>query len=121
AGIDSSGEALRTMPVERILELQTSMLRAQSAFAEVPVLFQSVCDDEVPANPGAQARENFTGKPLMIGWTRDEMGSFFASNPTIVGATEEQALTKYSEEFGEQGEPFYKQALKRRLNGRPYT
>jgi para-nitrobenzyl esterase len=121
AEIDASGDALRTMPVERILELQTSMLRAESVFAEVPVLFRSVCDNEVPANPGAQARENFSGKPLMIGWTREEMGSFFASNPAISGATQEQALKKYSEAYGEQGEPLYQRALKRRLNGRPYT
>jgi para-nitrobenzyl esterase len=121
AGIDPSGDALLTMSVERILELQTSMLRAQSVFAEVPVLFQTVCDNEVPASPGVQARENFAGKPLMIGWTREEMGSFFASNPAMVGATQEQALKKYGEEFGEQGKPFYRRALRRRLNGRPYT
>jgi para-nitrobenzyl esterase len=121
AGIDPSGKALLTMPVEHILELQTSMLRAQSKFAEVPVLFQTVSNSDVPSNPGAQARENFAGKPLMIGWTREEMGSFFASNPALVDATEEQALKKYSEEFGEQGNEFYKRALKRRLNGRPYT
>ena len=119
--IDSSGDALRTMSVERILELQTSMLRAQGVFAEVPVLFRSVCDKDVPADPGAQALENFAGKPLMIGWTREETGSFFASNPAIIGATEEQALTKYSEAYGEQGTSFYRQALERRLNGRPYT
>jgi len=101
--------------------LQTSMLRSQNGFAEVPVLFRSVCDNEVPANPGAQVLENFEGKPLMIGWTREEMGSFFASNPAIVRATEEQALKKYSEEFGEQGESLYRRALRRRLNGRPYT
>jgi len=121
AGIDSSGDALQTMPVERVLELQTSMLRAQSVFADVPVGFQTVCDNAVPASPSAQARENFAGKPLMIGWTREEMGSFFASNPAIVGATEEQVLKKYSEEYGEQGSAFYRRALKRRLNGRPYT
>ncbi|MFM0088855.1 carboxylesterase family protein [Paraburkholderia sediminicola] len=121
AGIDSTGEALRTMPVERILELQTGMLRAQSVFAEVPVGFRTICDDEVPANPGAKARENFAGKPLMIGWTREEVGSFFASNPAIVGATEEQALEKYSEEYGMQGTLFYRRALMRRLNGGPYT
>jgi para-nitrobenzyl esterase len=121
AGIDPSGDALRTMPVERILELQTVMLRAQSAFAEVPVLFQTVCDGEVPANPGAQVCENFAGKPLMIGWTREEMGSFLASNPAMIGVTEEQALKKYSEEFGGQGKSLYMRALKRRLNGRPYT
>jgi para-nitrobenzyl esterase len=121
AGIDPSGDALRTMSVERILELQTSMLRAQSVFADVPVLFRSVCENEVPANPDAQARENFAGKPLMIGWTREEMGSFFASNPAMVGATEEQALKKYGEEYGEQGNTFYRRALKRRLNGRAYT
>ena len=57
----------------------------------------------------------------MIGWTREEMGSFFASNPAMVGATEEQVLKKYSEEFGEEGKSYYRRALKRRLNGRPYT
>jgi para-nitrobenzyl esterase len=119
--IDSSGDALRTMPVERILELQTSMLRRQSVFAEVPVLFRSVCDNEVPANPGVQAFASFAGKPLMIGWTREETGSFFASNPAIVDATEAQALEKYNEAYGEQGASSYKRTLKRRLNGRPYT
>jgi para-nitrobenzyl esterase len=121
AGIDSHGEALRTMPVERILELQTSMLRADSQFGEVPVLFQTVSSSDVPADPGEQARENFAGKPLMIGWTREEMGSFFASNPALVDATQEQASKKYNEAFGMQGDEFYKRALKRRANGRPYT
>ncbi|MBK3812857.1 carboxylesterase family protein [Paraburkholderia aspalathi] len=121
AGVESSGEALRTMPVERILELQTSMLRAQGAFAEVPVGFRTVCDDEVPANPADQVRKNFAPKPLMIGWTREETGSFFASNPSIVGATEEEALKKYVEEYGEKGKLFYRRALMRRVNGRPYT
>lgn len=121
AGIDSSGEALRTMPVERILELQTMMLRAESQFGEVPVLFQSVSDNEVPANPGEQALVNFAGKPLMIGWTREEMGSFFASSPALVDATLEQASKKYVESFGDQGDEFYKRAVKRRTDGRPYT
>jgi para-nitrobenzyl esterase len=121
AGIDPSGEALRTMPHERILELQTQMLRAQSVYAEVPVLFRSVCDAVVPSNPGARAVSNFAGKPLMIGWTREEAGSFFASNAALVDATEDQALKKYFEEFGEQGKHRYKQALKRRIDGRPYT
>ncbi len=120
-GIEPSGDALRTMPVERILELQTATLRARSQFAEVPVLFRTVSDENVPVNPGAQACENFAGKPLMIGWTREEMGSFFASNAAIVDATAEQALKKYGEEFGEQGEAFYKRALTRRANGQPYT
>jgi para-nitrobenzyl esterase len=121
AGVDQSGEALRTMSVERILELQTVMLRAQSVFAEVPVSFRTVCQADVPADPGTQAQQNFAGKPLMIGWTSEEMGSFFASNPSLVGATEEQALKKYIEEFGERGEQHYRRALKRRLDGRPYT
>jgi para-nitrobenzyl esterase len=123
AGIDRSGDALRTMPVERILELQTVMLRsqAQSEFAAVPVLFRCVCYGNVPADPGAEASRHFAGKPLMIGWTREEAGSFFASNPALVDATEDQALNKYFGEFNERGEQNYRRALKRRVNGRPYT
>ncbi|WP_109480793.1 carboxylesterase family protein [Paraburkholderia sp. C35] len=121
AEIDPSGEALLTMPVERILELQSAMLRAQSVYAEVPVLFRSVCDADVPANPGAQAKDRFAGKPLMIGWTREESGSFFASNAALLEATEEQALNKYIDEFGESGKQRYERALKRRIDGRPYT
>ncbi|WP_353558472.1 carboxylesterase family protein [Paraburkholderia terrae] len=121
AGIDASGEALRTMPVERILELQAAMLREQSVYAEVPVLFRSVCDANVPADPGTQATHNFAGKPLIIGWTREEVGSFFASNASLLEATEEQALNKYVEEFGEHGKQRYERALKRRIDGRPYT
>ncbi|MBN3761897.1 carboxylesterase family protein [Burkholderia sp. Ac-20365] len=121
AGIEPSGEALRTMPVERILALQTEMLREQSVYAEVPVLFRPVSDDVVPANPGEQAARNFAGKPLMIGWTREEAGSFFASNPSLVSATYQQALKKYTDEFGEQGKQRYERAVKRRIDGRPYT
>jgi hypothetical protein len=58
AGIDPSGEALRTMSVERILDLQTGMLRTKSVYAEMPVLFRSVCNAVVPADPGAQATES---------------------------------------------------------------
>jgi para-nitrobenzyl esterase len=121
AGIDLSGDALRTMPVERLLELQTEMLRAQSIFAEVPVLFRTVADEDIPANPGIQAQHSFAGKPMIVGWTREEMGSFFASNPAMVDATKEQALKKYAEEFGEQGTQNYSRALRRRTHGAPYT
>jgi hypothetical protein len=51
AGIDPSGE-------ERILDLQTGMLRTKSVYAEMPVLFRSVCNAVVPADPGAQATES---------------------------------------------------------------
>lgn len=121
AEIDASGEDLYTMPVERILEIQTSMLRAQSGLVDVPVVFRPVCDGDVSADPEARAREYFAGKPLIIGWTREEMGSFFAGNPAMVGVTEEQALQRYQNEFGEQGKEYYNRALRRRLNGRPYT
>ncbi|KWF06468.1 hypothetical protein WT55_21525 [Burkholderia pseudomultivorans] len=123
AGVDPSGEALKTMPVERVLELQGALMRAQNqnTFAEVPVGFRTVCTGEVPANPGAQAIEVFAGKPMMIGWTREEMGSFFASNPALVDVTESQALAKYGEVFGEQGELYYRRAFTSRINGRPYT
>jgi para-nitrobenzyl esterase len=57
----------------------------------------------------------------MIGWTREEAGYFFASNDSLIEATEDQALKKYVDEFGEVGKQRYGRGLKRRIDARTYT
>ncbi len=121
AEIGASGESLTTMPVDRILELQTSMLRELRSLGEVPVIFRTVAHGNVPGDPGEQARKIFAGKPLLIGWTREEMGSFLASDPAVLNVTEEQVREKFMREFGEQGEQRYARSRMSRLDTRPYS
>lgn len=121
AGIAATGRELLMMPVERILEAQTRLTGAVAKFAEVPIAFMSVASGNVPADPGAHAQERFGGKPVFIGWTRDESGSFFASSPALLGATEEQALQKFADEFGDAAVARYEGVAEGRFDSKPYA
>ncbi|MEM5316411.1 carboxylesterase family protein [Paraburkholderia sp. JHI869] len=121
AGIASSGEALRTLPVERILQAQTQLTGAVAKFAEVPIAFMPVASGDVPANPGAAAQDRFAGKPVFIGWTRDESGSFFASSPALLAATAEQALQKFKDEFGDDAVTRYERVAEGPFERKPYA
>lgn len=120
-GIATTGKELLTLPVERILQAQTRLTGAVAKFAEVPIAFMPVASGRVPADPGAHAQERFGGKPVFIGWTRDESGSFFASNPALLGATKEQALQKFKDEFGDDGVARYESAAEGRFDRKPYA
>jgi para-nitrobenzyl esterase len=121
AGISTSGEALAALPVERILREQAKLLAAEAKFGEVPIAFMPVASEGVPADPGAAARVRFGGKPVFIGWTRDETGSFFASNAAVVSATEEQVLHKFNAEFGDDAVGRYASMAEGRFDRRPYA
>ncbi|MGU7769187.1 carboxylesterase/lipase family protein [Burkholderia sp. MR1-5-21] len=120
-GIAPTGEALLTLPVERILQEQTRAVVASAKFAEVPIAFMPVARDGVPADPGAAAQARFAGKPIFIGWTHDEAGSFFASSPNVLAVTEEQARNTYDLEFGDNGATRYESAADGRFDHRPYA
>lgn len=119
-GVDAPGRQLAEMPLDVVLSVQAKLLASKAAFGSVPVAFMPVCDAQVPANP-TQAAKRFAPKPLMIGWTRDETGSFFASNPAGVNATEEDVRKKFDQMLGSDGVARYRQLVNRRLQGNAYT
>jgi para-nitrobenzyl esterase len=121
AGIALSGKELLALPIERILQAQTQLTGAVAKFAEVPIAFMPVASGCVPVNPGAAAPERFGGKPVFIGWTRDESGSFFASSPALLDATKEQALQKFKDEFGDDGKTRYESVAEGRFERKPYA
>ncbi|WP_152036706.1 carboxylesterase/lipase family protein [Burkholderia pyrrocinia] len=121
AGLVHTGEALATLPVERILQMQFETVMASAEFAEIPIAFMPVATGGVPADPGAAAQQHFRGKPVLIGWTRDETGSFFAGNPQALTATDEQALNKFRLEFGDAGEARYESVADDRFDRKPYA
>lgn len=116
-----SHQDLLTLPIDRILELQNAMTMAHAEFAEVTAVFRPVIGNEVPVDTKVGMTQCFAGKPVVIGWTREEMGSFFFKNPAILNATEEQAQQLYRNKLGEQADAYYQQALNRRLDGSAYT
>lgn len=121
AGLAHTGEALATLPVERILRMQLETVMASAEFAEIPIAFMPVAAGSVPADPGTAAQQHFRGKPVLIGWTRDETGSFFAGNPQALAATDEQALNKFRLEFGAEGAARYESVADDRFDRKPYA
>ncbi|WP_052409861.1 carboxylesterase/lipase family protein [Paraburkholderia oxyphila] len=117
----SSGDELAKLPVERILHEQARMLGTVAQFAEVPIVFMPVASERVPADPGAAAQASFGRKPVLIGWTRDETASFFASHPPVLAATEAQALEKFELEWGVEGPSRYASVASGRFDHKPYA
>ena len=120
AGIDSNGQVIKDVPVELILDAQAELLRRRSTFGEVPMGFLPIADSMVPAEPTLDAVHQSAGKPVMIGWTKEETGSFFASNPEVVAVTKEQVLTKFAQVFGGDAQLQYEQASSRWRTPTPY-
>ncbi|WP_169742607.1 carboxylesterase/lipase family protein [Paraburkholderia ferrariae] len=118
--ISASERTLMEMPLDAVLAVQGRLLASKVRFASVPTGFIPVCDALVPASP-TQASAKFAPKPLMIGWTRDETGSFFAGNPAAVNATADEVRERFEELLGALGLTRYEQLLNRRLQGSPYS
>ncbi|MGV2289951.1 carboxylesterase family protein [Trinickia sp. YCB016] len=119
-GIDAPERTLPEMPLDALLAVQEKLLASKIGFASVPIGFMPVCDAQVPENP-TQAAARFAPKPLMIGWTREETGSFFAGNPVVVNATADDARKRFEQMLGADGAVRYEQLVNRRLEGSPYT
>ncbi|WP_051481363.1 carboxylesterase/lipase family protein [Paraburkholderia nodosa] len=118
--IDAPARVLPGMPIDAVLAVQAKLLASKAAFASVPIGFMPVRDSQVPANP-TRAAARFAPKPLMIGWTREETGSFFASNPALVSASAEAARKRFEQMLGADGAICYEQLVNRRVQGSPFS
>jgi para-nitrobenzyl esterase len=118
--IDAPARVLPGMPLDAVLSVQAKLLASKAAFASVPIGFMPVCDAQVPASP-TQAAARFAPKPLMIGWTREETGSFFASNPALVNASADDARKRFEQMLGADGARRYEQLVNRRVQGGPFS
>ena len=102
---------LRHMPLEALLDLQVAQMRAgASEFAKTLTPFWPCADGEfIPTNTVAAAVGNARNKPIMIGWTRDEMAAFFADNEQILNGGSADVQAALEREWGEnwrEGEDF---------------
>ncbi|VVE02694.1 Phenmedipham hydrolase [Pandoraea communis] len=120
AGFQNPPRELWDASVSSLLEWQTRLLRARAQNGAVPVGFMPVASGPVPANPMQQAAR-FAPKPLMISWTRDETGSFFGSNPSLVDATKNDVIEWLEPALGANCVTDYERAMHRRLGSTPYT
>jgi para-nitrobenzyl esterase len=77
-------------------------------------------DSMVSANPMEAARK-FAPKPRLIGWTREETGSFFAGNPAMKGPPVDAVLSKFKEVLGPQGAVRCERDPAKRVHGTPYS
>ncbi|RQZ38558.1 carboxylesterase family protein [Burkholderia sp. Bp9099] len=111
---------LRNAPVQVLLDLQARLLASRAGFGTVPVGFMPVAVDRVAADPVTQSLR-FAPKPVMIGWTRHETGSFFASNPAAVDATRSMVERVFQAELGEAGTRHYERVMQQRPGSTPYA
>lgn len=58
---------------------------------------------------------------MIIGWTREELGAFFASDPQLVNTPGDKVLERYKEVFGVNGALRYLRSIRKRLSGSPYS
>lgn len=96
-------QAFRDLPLERLLELQTQVVRASAGtFARTTSPFWPCADgDFIPFDTVPAAMRNSPGKRFIIGWTRDEMAPFFAGNEQVLSGSREDVEQALEREWGD--------------------
>lgn len=109
---DEAGEAMLALsgvprddfaelPLDRLLELQTQQIRANAAFALTTTPFRPHADrDFIAADTMDAAARGARDRRIMLGWTRDEMASFFAGASDILAGTQEQVEAVFQSQWG---------------------
>lgn len=115
-------KSLRDMPLERLLQAQTALLRRPPTGApgDVAPPFLPVIDgDLVPALP-MQAIAAGVGAwcPTMIGVTREEMAAFYIDSP-LESISDAAVLGEYQKVFGDGAANAFQKALAARAPGSP--
>ncbi len=114
-------EALRAVPVERILDGQRAILVATMAPGKVSPPLGPVIDGTlIPAAPIEQLR---AGGPLtqaiLIGTTREEMAAFYCNNPELAAAAPGITRAAFEKRFGEHAEAEMARAAAHRAPAEP--
>ena len=105
AMLDRSGlsrEAFRELPLDQLLKLQLSEIRANAAFGLTTTPFRPCADGALVATDVWQAATQGGGaRDIMLGWTRDEMAAFYAGSADILAGTEDQVEMVFRSQWGE--------------------
>jgi para-nitrobenzyl esterase len=101
AGVDV--KALKTLPVEAILDAQTKFAKSQAEFASSGIPFLPVID-HITIYPEVHDLflEGSKGKNIMLGSTRDEMHAWFSGIEEIESASSEQIEHVFKREFADE-------------------
>jgi para-nitrobenzyl esterase len=85
---DVSPSSLSTMPVEKLLELQTRFIRSGAQLGSTATPFRPFAGgDFIPDNTVQAAARGSQGKSILMGWTRDEMAAFFSGSSDVLNAS----------------------------------
>ncbi|WP_233836691.1 carboxylesterase/lipase family protein [Paraburkholderia sp. ZP32-5] len=106
-GVSANIEALRQLPLEKLLEGQALLARATPVFADIPETFLPLQSDSLPADMIAAAAARSFRKPLLIGSLPDEMGVFFSHDKAVLDATHADASRRFETVLGAEGAAVY--------------
>jgi para-nitrobenzyl esterase len=120
ASISDPASQLPDLPIDSLLVAQAKLVASKASYGSIAVAAYPMQDGRLPPDL-AEAAVHFAPKPLIIGWTREEAGAFFASDPHLLETPGDTVLEKFKEIFGVNGSLRYFRSLKKRLPGTPYS
>jgi para-nitrobenzyl esterase len=93
---------LKTLPLEEILNTQSTLAKNEAIFASTNIPFLPVIDgDIIPTNIHTAALEGAVDKSIMLGSTQDEMHAFISGNQEIEKASQQQIKDVFKRELGD--------------------
>ena len=120
ASITDPARQLRELPIDSLLSAQAKLVASKASYGSITSAAYPMQNGILPPDL-AEAAVHFAPKPLIIGWTREEAGAFFASDPHLLKTPGDNVLGKFKEIFGVNGSLLYVRSLKKRLPGTPYS
>jgi len=113
-------EALRRLPVQKLLEGQQALARARPVFADIPETFLPLRSDELPADLIAAVAARSSRMPFLVGTLPDEMGAFFSHDKAVLEAGDPEASKRFETALGEDGAVIYERRRHQRPEAGPY-
>jgi para-nitrobenzyl esterase len=83
AGISDPARQLPELPIDSLLSAQAKLVGSKASYGSIAAAAYPMQDGKLPPDL-AEAAVHFAPKPLIIGWTREEAGAFFASDPHLL-------------------------------------
>jgi para-nitrobenzyl esterase len=123
-GVPAAQPALaREVPVARILQAQSELIRRRYGFADPGHPFRPVIDPQVlPRTPVAAARAGeLAGIDILTGTTREEMAAFYSVDARVRDADEATIAAEFERLFAERGPAVLAAYRRARLATRPAT
>jgi para-nitrobenzyl esterase len=111
----------REVPVARILQAQSELIRRRYGFADPGHPFRPVRDPQVlPKTPVEAARDGeLAGIDILIGTTREEMAAFYSVDASVRDADEATILAEFTRLFDARGQAVLAAYRRARLGARP--